>query len=96
MHEEVGGPDNFRASRGWLWRFKLRHGIRNVGIHGGKSEADLDGANKFIGELSQFLLEEDIKIEDMDKTGLMWKAHKENSSTEKGNERIVKKLRRTE
>ena len=74
MHEGVGGPVNFRASRGWLWRFKLRHGIRNVGIHGEKSEADLDGANKFIGELSQFLLEEDIEIEDMEKTGLMWKA----------------------
>ena len=77
LHEEFGGPGNFRASRGWLWRFKLRHGIRNVGIHGEKSEADLDGANKFVGELSQFLLEEDIEIEDvynMDETGLMWKA----------------------
>ena len=72
------------------------HGIRNVGIHGEKSEPDLDGANKFIGELSQFLLEEDIIIEDMDKRGLMWKAHKEHSSTEKINERKIKKLRRTE
>ena len=74
MHEEVGGPDNFHASRGWLWLFKLRHGIRNVRMHGEKSESDLDCANKFIGELSQFLLEEDTEIEHMDKTGLMWKA----------------------
>ena len=46
-------------------------------MHGEKSKADLDGANKFIGELSQFLLEEDIEIEDvysMDETDLMWKA----------------------
>ena len=49
LHEEVGGPANFRASRGWLWHFKLRHGICNMGMHGEKSEADLDGANKFIG-----------------------------------------------
>ena len=51
LHEEVGGPANFCASCGWLWHFKLHHGIRNVGMLGEKSETDLNGANKFIGEL---------------------------------------------
>ena len=86
MHEWVGGPANFHA-RG-ISNYAMAY--VNVGMHGEKSKADLDGANKFIGELTQFLLEEDIKIEDMDKTGLMWKAHKENTSTGKSNERKIK------
>lgn len=37
----------FDASSGWLTRFKKRHGIREIGIHGYKLSSDEQAAEDF-------------------------------------------------
>ena len=38
VNKKLGGPDNFYASKGWLWGFKKRYGIRNLKVSGGKDQ----------------------------------------------------------
>ena len=47
LHAQLhdGDPDNlessFQASRGWLWRFCQRHGIRQLSLQGEKVSSDV-------------------------------------------------------
>lgn len=36
LNKELGGPADFKASNGWLTRFKKRHGIRQMSLQGVK------------------------------------------------------------
>ena len=77
LHEEYGGPSAFACSKGWLWRFKNRHGIRLLTLHGESADADRAGAEGFTEYFVRRLEEEGIELENvynMDETGLMWKA----------------------
>lgn len=78
INGELGGPSTFSASKGWIWRFKNRHGIRL-----GKSSSEIvqiepKAAEEFLNEyFLRRLKEEDVKLHNVysvQETVLMWKA----------------------
>ena len=50
FNKELGGPENFKASQGWLNRFKLRYGIRQLSVQGEKLFANTEAAENFKSE----------------------------------------------
>lgn len=74
--EMLGLEGKFDVSSGWLTRFKKRHGIREIGIHGDKLSCDEQAAEDFKIKLEQFLQKEKISYEQLcsaDESGLFWK-----------------------
>jgi Tc5 transposase DNA-binding domain len=49
---------NFKASSGWVEKFKGRHGIKELEIHGKKFSAVIYSPNTFIDTLKVFVEEE--------------------------------------
>ncbi|KFD50662.1 hypothetical protein M513_08469 [Trichuris suis] len=77
FNARLGGNSSFRASTGWLHKFKKHHGIREIEIHGEKVSADESSASTFKDELKRYLDQEGYDEEFMnsfDETGLQWKA----------------------
>ncbi|KFD61572.1 hypothetical protein M514_08469 [Trichuris suis] len=77
FNARLGGNSSFRASTGWLHKFKKRHGIREIEIHGEKVSADESSASTFKDELKRYLDQEGYDEEfiyNADETGLQWKA----------------------
>lgn len=69
--------ESFKASSGWLCRFKSRHGIRQLSIQGEKMSADKDCVGDFKKTLSEFIEKEQLTLNQVyncDETGLYWKA----------------------
>ena len=67
----------FKASSGWLSRFKSRHGIRQLSIQREKMSADTDCVSDFKKTLSEFIEKEQLTLNQVyncDETGLYWKA----------------------
>ncbi|KAJ3649085.1 hypothetical protein Zmor_020847 [Zophobas morio] len=76
FHEKLNPGENFKASNGWLYRFKKRHGIRELSIEGEKLSADEVALTEFCYELENIILERDLKLDQVynaDETGLFWK-----------------------
>lgn len=76
MNKKLGGSGDFKASTGWLKRFKSRHGIREIDIQGEKLSADTDAAEKFKEIFKSLLVNEGYKdnnVYNADETGLYWK-----------------------
>ncbi|KFD63340.1 hypothetical protein M514_07271 [Trichuris suis] len=74
---KLGGSSNFRASTGWLQKFKKRHWIREIEIHGEKLSASESSASKFQDEMKSYLEQQGYKDEfiyNADETGLYWKS----------------------
>lgn len=72
----LGLEGNFDASSGWLHRFKKRHGIREIGLHGEKLSGDQQAADDFQRDFEEFVLSEDLSYEQIynaDESGLFWK-----------------------
>ncbi|KFD66309.1 hypothetical protein M514_21596 [Trichuris suis] len=68
---------HFKASQGWLEKFKKRHGIRCHVVCRGKLSADEGSAESFREELRKFLDEGGHDFDfvcNADETGLNWKA----------------------
>ncbi|XP_043258962.1 jerky protein homolog-like [Colletes gigas] len=78
LNKEFGGPSTFKASRGWLWNFKNRHGIRLSNFSSERGEASTTVAQQsFVEEFTRRLVQERIEyknIYNMEETGLVWKA----------------------
>lgn len=77
FHEQLKIKGTFSASSGWLYRFKKRHGIRQLAIQGEKLSADDVAMVEFCYDLENLLVEHDLKPEQVyngDETGLYWKA----------------------
>lgn len=47
-------PLNFKASRGWFQRFKVRHHLRNIALTGEAASADHEGAIEYVNELENW------------------------------------------
>lgn len=54
MNKLLNGDDAFKATTGWLQRFKSRHGIRELDIQGEKLSADVPAAERFKTFLKSF------------------------------------------
>ena len=76
LYNEIGGTSSFTASRGWLTKFKRRHNIRLLHVHGEAGSADEEGAERFLINFAKKVEEgiEGHNIYNMDESGLMWKA----------------------
>ena len=67
LHENGESPDHesFKASTGWLNKFKNQHSIRNLSIQGEKLSAAEETVEPVLGKAEQ--------IYNADETGLLWK-----------------------
>ncbi|XP_054004786.1 jerky protein homolog-like [Hylaeus anthracinus] len=77
LNKEFGGPSSFSASRGWIWRFKRRHGIRLLKFHRDNTRSYTRAEEEFSRWLLERLKKENIELQNvyhMDDTSLMWKA----------------------
>ena len=66
----------FKASTGWLEKFKTRHGIRNLSIQGEKLSAAEETVEPFLQKLNKVIEERGLipeQIYNADETGLLWK-----------------------
>lgn len=77
MNNKLNGDSNFKASVGWLDKFKFRHGIRQLDISGEKLSADSTGIADFQEMLQSKIAELNLvreQVYNCDETGLNWKA----------------------
>lgn len=77
FHEQLKIKGTFSASSGWLYRFKKRHGIRELAVQGEKLSADDVAMVEFCYDFENLITEHDLKPEQVyngDETGLYWKA----------------------
>lgn len=68
--------ESFKASTGWLDKFKTRHGIRNLSIQGEKLSAGEETVEPFLLKLQKVIEERGLtpeQIYNTDETGLLWK-----------------------
>ena len=76
VNGESPNHDSFKASTGWLDKFKKRHGIRNLSIPGEKLSAAEETVEPFLGKLQKVMEERGLipeQIYNADETGLLWK-----------------------
>lgn len=63
INKLINGPENFKASNGWLHRFQERHHIHQVTVQGEKLSADESGSGEFIEKFNNFIAEEKIPLD---------------------------------
>ncbi len=69
-------PPEFKASKGWLWRFCSRHGMRQLCISGEKLSSDNTAPDPFKKELHALMEKEGLTLEHLyncNETGLCYK-----------------------
>lgn len=77
LNSKLGGSEDFKASSGWLEKFKHRHGIRQLSIEGEKMSSNIAAGELFVGELRKIINDEKLtadQVYNCDETGLYWKA----------------------
>ncbi|XP_054007739.1 jerky protein homolog [Hylaeus anthracinus] len=77
LNKEFGGPSSFTASQGWLWRFKIRHGIGCYEFTDDVADVDTRVTENITYCFLQRLKDEGIELQNvysMDEMGLAWKA----------------------
>lgn len=76
LNKQLGGPSTFKASKGWLWRFKNRHGICSSSTREEPEDPDAVAAQQFVNDFNRRLKKEKINLENvynLSETGLAWK-----------------------
>ncbi|XP_043266524.1 jerky protein homolog-like [Venturia canescens] len=77
INSRVGGSNSFKASHGWLAKWKKRNPVKNLKITGEKLSADEETANRYKQKFSELVAEKELKraqVFNMDETGLMYKS----------------------
>ncbi|XP_044005578.1 jerky protein homolog-like [Aphidius gifuensis] len=77
MNEKLGGTEDFKASTGWLQKFKNCHGIRKLKVQGESLSAYSNAAEEFNEKFSSIIDEEEYGKDDIynaDETGLNWRS----------------------
>lgn len=77
MNKKLDADLNFKASVGWLDKFKFRHGIRQLDISGEKLSANGEIIDEFKNLLSSKISDLNLvkeQVYNCDETGLNWKA----------------------
>ncbi|KAG7172017.1 Tigger transposable element-derived protein 7-like 10 [Homarus americanus] len=78
------GIENFKASDGWLWRFRNRHGMCNKITHGEAGRAPTKDIEPFRERLNDLIKSEGLLISqvyNVDETGLYWRSLPRNTRT---------------
>lgn len=73
----MNGDESFTASNGWLNRWKMRHGIRQLTITGEQLSSDNAAAQAYLDEFSNIISEGGYspqQVYNADETGLNFKA----------------------
>lgn len=73
--KELRIEGEFKATNGWLARFKARHGIRVISVQGEKLSCDATAAEEFKTEFRDFMERENLveeQIYNADEAGLYW------------------------
>lgn len=76
LNGESADHESFKASTGWLDKFKNRYGIRNLSIQGEKLSAAEETVEPFLQKLNKVIEERGLILEQIynaDETGLLWK-----------------------
>jgi hypothetical protein len=76
FHKNLNINERFSASAGWLEKFKKRHGIRQLEIHGESLSGDLTAATLFNEEFNSLMEKFNLtpeQIYNADESGLFWK-----------------------
>lgn len=76
LNKKYNGPANFKASNGWLDRFKTRCGIRSLIVQGEDKSDQHVASQRFIMDLSNLINVCDTKLDyiyNCKETGLFWK-----------------------
>lgn len=76
FHKKLGLTEEFVASRGWLSRFKTRHGIRELTLEGEKLSGDSESADLFKKEFQRIIDRHGFmpdQVYNADESGLYWK-----------------------
>ncbi|XP_033331182.1 jerky protein homolog-like [Megalopta genalis] len=66
FNEKLKGNPNFKASSGWLEKFKSRHGIRELNMSGEKLSTDNVTEENLTVDLHKFLIEKGYALQNMD------------------------------
>lgn len=76
LNEKLQGSTDFKATTGWLKRFKCRYGITQLDIHGESLSVDSEAANLFKENIKLIIEDGDYDFNNVynaDETGLYWK-----------------------
>lgn len=76
LYAKYYGDNKFNASRGWLNKFKKRHGIRYLKVSGEKLSSDSDVVKPFLQKLANKIREMHLQpnqIYNADESALFWK-----------------------
>ncbi|XP_066258171.1 jerky protein homolog-like [Euwallacea similis] len=76
FYKEITQKDYFKASSGWLHKFKTRFGIRQLSICGESLSSDYDAVVPFVEKLIQLIKEKNLvphQIYNADESGLFWR-----------------------
>ncbi|XP_033210483.1 tigger transposable element-derived protein 2-like isoform X2 [Belonocnema kinseyi] len=76
FNEKLKGPQTFKASGGWLGRFKNRYGIRGIRLKGETLSNDPSSAEEFSKILKSKIESENLKLENIynaDESGIFWR-----------------------
>lgn len=65
LNRQLGGPETFKDSPGWLDKFIKRHGLHSMSIQGEKLSADFAASEKFIVDFKRHLVENDYEEEEV-------------------------------
>lgn len=77
MNKKLNGDPAFKASIGWLDKFKFRHGIRQLEISGEKLSANSSVISEFREQFNEIIADLGLvreQVYNCDETGLNWKA----------------------
>lgn len=88
--QTLGEPD-FKASGGWLSRFRKRHGILNRKVVGEALSADTENAELFKSDFKIFVQEQnlsDFQIYNADETGIFWKTMPDTTQAGKSDKNV--------
>ena len=78
MHAQIHAGESvppFQGSRGWLWRFCNRHGVRQLSLQGEKLSSDTTAVEPFKEQLQELIERENLTLENLyncDETGLCY------------------------
>lgn len=76
LNQALEGSSDFKASTGFLHKFKKRHGLRALTVQGEKLSADTVASDEFVQRFSKFCGDNGYgldRVYNADETGLYWK-----------------------